>query len=122
MLFIYSTLFCLQSCCMPSSFPSQVKTESFSCFRWCFFFYLCHFFFLCDAMWWRFLFLIRAPLLIKLYIFFSVLLMDLIFNHHQNISLSYFLRRSHDLAFCCLVLISTFLFLRFLRLSKVKVM
>lgn len=101
--------------------PHKLKQKAFPAFDGAFFFLPLPFFFLCDAMWWRFLFLIRAPLLIKLY-FFSVLSMVLIFNHHQNISLSYFLRRSHDLAFCCLVLISTFLFHRFLLLSKVKVM
>lgn len=85
--------------------PHKLKQKVFPAFDGAFFFYLCHFFFLCDAMWWRFFFLIRAPQAVY---FFSVLLMVLIFNHHQNISLSYFLRRSHDLAFCCLVLISTF--------------
>lgn len=114
--FVYKAVIC------QVVFPHKLKQRAFPSFDCAFFFLPLPFFFLCDAMWWRFRFLIRAPLHIKLYIFFSVLLMVLIFNHYQNISLSYFLRRSNDLAFCCLVLISIFLFLRFLRLSKMKVM
>lgn len=106
---------------MPSSFPSQVKTESFSQFRLCFFLTSAIFFLVrCDVV--AFSFLNPCAPAYQAVYFFSVLLMVLILNHYQNISLSYFLRRSNDLAFCCLVLISTFLFLRFLRLSKMKVM
>lgn len=50
--------------------PHKLKQKAFPAFDGAFFFLPLPFFFLCDAMWWRFLFLIRAPLLIKLYFFF----------------------------------------------------